>query len=1202
MSTPRCPVHNVEMVLKTAKKGRNAGGKFWGCPTWPITKCRETLPFTEDGNGESAETTKPNLSLYSQLPRSFSARSRFEGFQVRFFESVAVSETSLENILESELSETSLRAFSQWRVDYPPNERITPWKERERQAISVAEKLLTRGRLTLCSPSLEQKYTKRFLKQNDSVTPLNLTDKILFPNLHSRSLDYLLDSRAETMFFEEFLPSKLGSNFHCWVIPQVEIASLLSPNLPDSVSGRIDFLICHPNLEPIVVEIDGEEHQHHRNVDERRDAALFREGYKVIRIPTAEIEHLEGENLSILNDLLALDDKVPDEQTLREDSLTKFIHAIKVSHQIQLIIIQAIQTGFLALADSSQWKLSTDLVQVGLFNQNESLFILKSSVADLLALLRNLGKLYSIPVCQGEPKLAATSDDSSVHISFTGEDFASRASFFVQNVSVPFHIANSVFTTSPAILEKPSQVVLGYFLNYIFRKPSFWEGQVDAITRTLEGKDSIVLLPTGAGKSIAFQLASLLLPGRAIVIDPIISLMEDQIDNLQSVGIDRAVAITSQITDPHDRSRVLSLFGQGEYLFAYIAPERFQIVEFREALRTLTVHTPISLIAVDEAHCVSEWGHDFRTAYLNIGRTSRIYSESDGITPPLLALTGTASRAVLKDVQRELQIEDFDSIITPKSFDRPELKFHVFSSSSAEKSARLLGYLGQTLPGRFSSSRASFFQPNGKSTYSGLVFCPHVNGPFGVVEISDKIKASLAVTIAFYSGKEPKFYSKENWGSTKQDVARQFKHNQVPVLVCTKAFGMGIDKPNIRYTVHFGIPSSIESFYQEAGRAGRDRRVAHCCILVSDDDPERTKRLLNPSTKTEEIHRVIQGLAREENDDITRALYFQTIAFPGIAAEKSRVVQVIQAFPDISKRETRTVRFSSLERNKAEKGLHRLLILGVIADYTINYNSDEFTIKIAGATKESIIDAYGKYVAGYLKGRQQVELEKSNKFLSLPLSEFILAIVEILLHFIYEVIERGRRRALYEMLLAATASPSDSSIRQRILRYLEATEYSDALEQVIAERNAGLEKTKDTFETIRSPNESAELRGQVARYLESYPDHPGLLMLRALSEIYSRDKNPEIAKQNFLASISSAEENYGIKGQPLFDFIVWALSKIPERNPGLAEETQASILTEYPDRMLARDLVRQCPVGLAIFPTWFLIDRLTERSKKLVLS
>lgn len=301
----------------------------------------------------------------------------------------------------------------------------------------------------------------------------------------------------------------------------------------------------------------------------------------------------------------------------------------------------------------------------------------------------------------------------------------------------------------------------------------------------------MLLLPTGAGKSLVYQLASLLLPGRTVVIDPIISLMEDQIDNLAMIGIDRCIAITSQIADSQDKLRALQLFGQGEYLFAYVAPERFQTIEFRESLRTLTVHTPIALIVVDEAHCVSEWGHDFRTAYLNIGRTSRAYCKSNKFVPPLLALTGTASRAVLKDIQRELQIEDFDAIITPKSFDRPELKFHVIYATSQEKNARLKGYLGQMLPSLFNTTISTLYQTRGKETYSGLIFCPHVSGEFGVERVSDEIRKDLSIPADIYSGREPKYWDPSQYWFHKRRVTKEFKRNKIPLLVCTKAFGMG---------------------------------------------------------------------------------------------------------------------------------------------------------------------------------------------------------------------------------------------------------------------------------------------------------------------------------------------------------------------------------------------------------------------------
>ena len=358
--------------------------------------------------------------------------------------------------------------------------------------------------------------------------------------------------------------------------------------------------------------------------------------------------------------------------------------------------------------------------------------------------------------------------------------------------------------------------------------------------------------------------------------------------------------------------------------------------------------------------------------------------------------------------------------------------------------------------------------------------------------------------------------------------------------------------------------------------------------------------LLDPNTKAEEIHKIIESIPWNEKDDITRVLYFQSKAFPGIAKEKSQISSVLHELSVFSNKETKRVIFSELERTQAEKSLHRLLIIGVISDYTIKYSSDEFSIALTGNDKKSIIEEYSQYVAGYLVGRKQGEIEKAKKLLTLPFNDFVIEIIELLLQFIYDVIERGRRRALQEMVLAATESPTDSSIRSRILQYLDASQYSEDLEQILSDSGAGLEKTIKTFEVVRSPNESAELRGLVSRYLGSYPDHPGFLMLRSLSEIYCRDKNSEITEQNFLASISFAEEKYGISDQPLYNFIVWALSKISDRSIELAQEIQIKLIEKYPNRALARSFIENSSIPLATVPAWILINRLVHKAKNIL--
>jgi ATP-dependent DNA helicase RecQ len=1206
------------MVLHIAKRGPNAGGKFYGCSRYP--KCKATVPFNSV-DIEPVEPEKEKRSLTKTFfPRTLIARARFQDYQTRFFETVAVPEDLLERINSEGIEEEILKAFSQWRIDFPIEESKSALTEKQRQIISVLEKVLTRGRITLPSPQIEKDF-KEIFKSSKIESPLSLIEFLVIRGYKKAQKSLWLDSKEENIFYEDILPKLLGENYEQFVIPQVEISSLFSPNLNMDTTGyqKVDFAIFYPLSEgKIIVEIDGEQHKGHIESDKERDRALEKHGYTVIRIQANEIQEGSGNQLAVLiSKLSAIREKLNKEVASSDDEIIKFIHSIKIAHQIQIVLLQAIQSGFLSLKDKGLWHIVADLDELGIFDKKEAAAILKKSAADFVELLAKISELYSVKLNIGELVCNLISDYNAIGpanticISFSDKITTDLPTFYVQNIYFPFHIANSSFPADSVVegLEKPEEKDLEYFLQYLFRKPYFWEGQYDGITRALQGKDALLLLPTGAGKSLVYQLASLLLPGRTVVIDPIISLMEDQIDNLAMIGIDRCIAITSQIVDSQDKLRALQLFGQGEYLFAYVAPERFQTIGFRESLRTLTVHTPIALIVIDEAHCVSEWGHDFRTAYLNIGRTSRTYCESKGYIPPLIALTGTASRSVLKDVQRELQIEDFDAIITPKSFDRAELKFHVVYSTSQEKSARLKGYLGQMLPSLFNTTTSTFYQTRGKKTYSGLVFCPYVGSEFGVERVSDDLRRELGISTGIYAGKEPRYWNHNQWCYHKHRVTKEFKRNRIPLLICTKAFGMGIDKPNIRYTIHFGIPPSIESFYQEAGRAGRDRKTAYCCIIVSNDDSKRSKKLLNPNTKIEEIDEILRNISWEENDDITRVLRFHTNAFRGIAEEKEDVEEILKQLGDITKKSKEVLSIPDKIRQKenkyikarviAEKAIYRLSLISVVSDYTIDYSREEFTVSLSGATKEEIIEAYGKYVGSYLYSRRETEVEKASQLLYLPPMEFIKGMIDLLLHFLYDVIERGRRNKFYQMLLTCEGLPSDKVFRQRLLRVLEETEYSKFLEEIINDKQVNTMKVKNLLGKIVSQNQAAELRGSVSRYLDDYPDHPSLCMLRALSEIFSEDKNLEVAKQYFMASISFAQTRYGLGDNIVFDFIAWAVSNIASRDEELAKELIFE-LTKSSNRSRIRTLIEKLPIELAEIPAWFLLAKLKEDCNTLI--
>jgi len=732
--------------------------------------------------------------------------------------------------------------------------------------------------------------------------------------------------------------------------------------------------------------------------------------------------------------------------------------------------------------------------------------------------------------------------------------------------------------SGPLEIPNPDEESTKSLLFHIFRKESFWEGQWDAIQRTLQGLDSLVLLPTGGGKTLAFQLASLLLPGVCLAVDPLIALIDDQLDNLRSHGIDRAVGITSQLTRV-ERKAHLDAFARGHYLFCYVTPERLLMQGFREVLRALTAVSPVCVVAIDEVHCVSEWGHDFRPSYLNIARNTRNYCQKEGVVPPLLGLTGTASRSVLRDVQRELEIADFDAIITPETFDRPELRFEVLSCRSSEKEGRLLGLLS-SMPQRFRLSQNVLFQPRGEDSATGLIFYPHVNGRFGITEGYQMLREKLGAVVGLYSGGAPRNVPADKWREAKAAYADRFKNNEITILACTKAFGMGIDKPNIRYTVHTNLPASIEGFYQEAGRAGRDRELAVCCVLVSCDHPQRAKQLLAPDTPLQEIAAVVNDVSWSEQDDITRMMYFHVSSFRGAEEELREVRRLVNELGELGKERTVAIGYSDdHERGRREKAVHRLVVVGAIEDYLMNYAQRQINIRLSGNDKEANLRAFRDYIANYdpnIKIADTVE-QDMQQHLKEPLESFILRLVDRLISgFVYNTIEKSRRRSLNEMLAACSGNPTNQSVRERILAMLNWGVYSDLLEEARHQPHALSSTINDLAEQVVSPNNAAELRGQAASLLRAYPENPALLLIRSLAEALCRDRDEQVVLENLRAFVSYALSPT-VWDLPLEEVIGVAstfVNQIGAKYPDLASKSVRAVLGALDfDRTAARGIV-----------------------------
>ena len=370
---------------------------------------------------------------------------------------------------------------------------------------------------------------------------------------------------------------------------------------------------------------------------------------------------------------------------------------------------------------------------------------------------------------------------------------------------------------------------LGALKRY-FGYDSFRPGQSGLVDAILAGRDVLGVMPTGAGKSVCYQIPATLLPGVTIVISPLISLMRDQVDALNDAGIPAAYVNTTQGGD--EQAMVLAQAAQGDIKLLYVAPERLETERFRN----FATRVPISLVAVDEAHCVSQWGQDFRSSYLGIGE----FIAGLPARPTVAAFTATATERVRCDIIGILGLNAPQVTVT--GFDRENLYFDVLKIETKYKAAWVARYVAE------------------HPAESGIVYCatrketealaaalnhtvPALRGAAGG-SAADSVMRDGPVAVAYHGGMP---------ADVRNQAQRDFVTDAVPVVVATNAFGMGIDKSNVRYVIHHNMPESIEAYYQEAGRAGRDGEPSRCTLLWNESDIVTRRRLLDMDNDNERL-------------------------------------------------------------------------------------------------------------------------------------------------------------------------------------------------------------------------------------------------------------------------------------------------------------------------------------------------------------
>ena len=1183
---PDCPLCGRQMVLRTARRGRNAGNQFWGCGAFPTCKGIRPLSDAPDARiqferpafgGQSDSEEPPSLEvgvIPGGGPPDLRARRvhwpdgtlHRPGWRA-FYATIGGSLRSVPDRRVANLANC-------WVAREQRSDRVPVVEGATLVVVDTVRKVLSRGvtppmhpdaeRALLSLAGLGGQIAARGMRGDvaprlERAPRLNATD-FLVPAADAPAFESDLTDSDEEWRFVEWVADRLPEAVR-WLIPQFSLGSVVeaagSPQTDDAVGAieasppglqRCDFLFAPVDAPPVVIEIDGGQHAVQVAVDDDRDRRLQAVGVPTVRVPTSELAAGEGPGLRAVERLIAGVPATP-------EAASPLIWGPIQVHRLVLALCEAIVGGFLS---GDRW-----LVEV-----RDPTGIAVEVIGPYLELLSALDRLRGSGSVA--PATASFGDGEHVHTyRRTNDGCYERAvepgdgaaqptaadvrillecdrtsceplpdgdevpTVVIRSTGVPVlmrdefqvpHGSREAFATDEGE-PKRRRAALEVVLRAVFAKKELLEGQFEAVSSVLAGRDCAVLLPTGAGKSMIYQLGGLCLPGRTLVVDPLVALIEDQLDGLRDHGIDRALGISANSLTREAR----------DAYFVFVTPERFQRQSFRDSLIAGADVEPVNLAVVDEAHCVSEWGHDFRAAYLNFGRTLRSTCAGRLGVPPLLALTGTASRAVLTDVLFQLGIIDDHehAIVRPASFDRSELSYQVLRCAAEDSDATLRRVLA-AMPGRFGAVAAMFFEPTGdENTYSGIVFVPTVNGWHGLNDTMQTVRGSAATAVP-YAGTPPKGIEYAEWDRRKRESTVAFRENQAPVIVTTKAFGMGIDKPNIRWTVHYGLPGSIEAFYQEVGRAGRDRRQAHNVLILSEGDPEHSRRLLGAGTGGSSE----TSSSRMSRDDVSTALYFHNSSFPGVGKELNSLMDMFDALES----DRRVPIGGGPGADARQRALHRLSVLGVVDDYCLEggWSSTAAVVRRREPDPDSIVENLLEFVGRSQPGRLSAIRGAVERSYGTP-RDAVEACGRHLIGFVYDTIAQSRRRSLQEMWLLATESDGDGEVRRRILEYLTEGDIAPVVQALAERQEFAFADWLDHWAAVGAESDAREWRSVTARLLGSYPDHPGLLAGRGLAEALLPEGNLAEFERNVARALNSATTRYQATTRDIDGVVLWLL-------------------------------------------------------------
>ncbi|AYL94253.1 DEAD/DEAH box helicase [Mucilaginibacter celer] len=1027
-------------------------------------------------------------------------------------------------------------------------------------------------------------------------------------------------------FFEKIIPIHFGefAFVKSLIIPEIGINDLVGEHNPDFTNQQVDFYLPQAKL---VIEIDGQQHKADsltRVSDVTRDNYLNGKGIQTIRVTTNQLRnhtyHAKiGEILDrlrryekLLNYFREACHKHETNTISEEERLTKLLPTAVI--RFQVLLLELLINNYLDFTET--WR----------FN-----ILVKEDIDDFAELaVRDLfiwiGQLYRLKYKQElktpdlEIGIVKNKTDFKAATKTINIDFSLFNKYTDENLNNPdilyvrtdyFDIVRErnyfrVSTTDPVNygITDEDKKTLEFFLFNIFGKQSFREGQFPIIQNALNRRDTIGLLPTGGGKSLCYQLPCILQPAVNFVVCPIKSLMADQFENLSAMLITNVAHINSDL--PADARRAIELdFEKGRFLFVWISPEKFQIPSFRDKIRSINANFSIAYAVVDEVHCLSEWGHDFRTSYLNLARTIDKLSprdESGEGTIKFIGLTATASVNVLKDIKiefsRQKQRLADENIKSLLDYSRKELVFEVMDDFG-NKSKHLQDLLKELVDGEHLTETTD---------KAGIVFTPNVNGASGCYQISNFLNTLYPHKSNWFAGDVPKVdeydnkgyktgrkipvMSTEDFKTHRAKVQGDFKKNVFPLMVATKAFGMGIDKSNIHYTIHYGLPGSVEALYQEAGRAGRwDKRRTEnaglngkCFVLYSKEthDDERVQQLFDKDTKFSEMKAITEE-AGFAGKDILKQVFLFIQGQNDITVDFRITLEVLDRYykPGMKKMIFWDDAWDNLHiRSEAlQKAIYRLSLLGIVADWTTNF-INQFEVDFNVFSDDTLLH----YVAGYIN-KYEPSLDVPREIRGVQKASILEQSLWFLLRWVFENISYNRKQSLKTLMDWCNSFENNESFKRRIDSYFIFSEVTFIL-QHISENPLDFDQwfaalsivvrgsQNEVLETIYLPGikdrvmrleKFGNLRDGISRFLESYRNNAGLNFLSGIVRLFLNEYQDTDGGVRFESAVAFIQENFRLDEQENI------LAKILDIGRNMDEVNQVELcgsLTKfYPERL-----------------------------------